>query len=92
MDDLLLEPLKYYESKAKQQHHDHAMAYFDELVQRSGMDPEENRKTVKLYNEEMAKIKELNGKISKYKWVRVLAIIGIVIGPILFISCFSGFS
>ena len=90
MDDLLLEPLKYYEAQGKQQHHDNAMAYFDELVERSGMDVEENRKTVKLYHGVMEKIKELKSKISKYKWLRVLAILGIIVGAILLISAFSG--
>ena len=89
MDDLIYEPLKFYETDARQKHHDNAMEYFDKLVERSGMNVEENRETVKKYNEELEEINNLKKKIGKYSFLRVLAIIGIIVGVVMSIAGFS---
>ena len=89
MDDLIYEPQKFYETEGRQKHHDNAMAYFDKLVERSGMNVEENRETVKKYKEVLEEIQGLKKKIGKYSFLRVLAIIGIIVGIIMLIAGFN---
>ena len=79
MDDLLLEPLKYYTEKGKRLHHENANKYFDALVERSGIDVDANRKVCADYREQLDTISKLDSRISKFKTFRVLLIIGCVI-------------
>ena len=85
MNEKLLEPLKYYETKGKNEHNDNVNAYFDTLVATSKVDVEANRATVKKYNNELNNIKKIEGKISKYKAFRILSIIGIILAAVAFI-------
>lgn len=92
MDDLLFEPLKYYEQVGREKHEQNTIAYFEDLLQKSGVNAEENRSTVKAYNSENEFIKQIASKVSKYKTLRGLLIAAIVIGGIMLISSFSQFS
>ncbi|MBQ9704109.1 MAG: hypothetical protein IJV68_06155, partial [Clostridia bacterium] len=85
MNERLLEPLKYYETEGRATHEQNINAYFDNLVTKSGINVEANRTIVKEYNKENETISKIESKISKYKALRVLSIIAIVIGAILFI-------
>ena len=84
MNDLFLEPLKYYESDAKNKIVDNSDSYFEDLLKKSGIDADQNRETAKKYRAENEMVKTLNSKISKYKALRVLMILLSIIGVILF--------
>lgn len=83
MDDRLLEPLKFYEEIGRETHAENIKAHFDDLLLRSGVNEEENRATVKSYKSELAAIEKLARRIGKYKVLRVLLIIGIILGGIM---------
>ena len=58
MADEILEPLKAYNSLYKEQFNENATNYFDELVQRSQIDVEANRKTIREIKEKEALLKK----------------------------------
>lgn len=82
MDQLILEPLKYYNDYAKERHKENLNARFDELVSESKIDVEANRATVKRYDDEMAKVLREDSRLRKYKLgfglLITLGIIGII--------------
>ncbi len=71
MSDLLYEPLKYYESEGKAKHSANVEAYFEELRKRSGVDIEQNKKTVGQYREKLKVIEKLRSKRFWLKFLRV---------------------
>lgn len=83
MNDHLLEPLKFYEKNGRESHTENAKQFFEELLARSGVDAEQNRATAKAYRDELARANTVSQRISKYKGLRVLLILGIVVGAIL---------
>ena len=83
MNEHLLEPLKFYESKGKQLHSENVSGRFDELLAQSGINADENRATVKAYNHEKTLLDGVKKKISKYKLLRGLLIAAVVIGALL---------
>lgn len=89
MNELLLEPLKYYDKVGKQTHEENAKQHFTELFEKSKVNAEENRKTVKKYDAECTVIANLSKRLKKYKVFKVLLIIGIVIGVILTLLTFA---
>ena len=80
MENLLLEPLKYYDNTAKSLHENNAKEFFEDLVKKSGVDVEENKKTVANYNKQLLVVEGLNKKISKYKFLKGFFIFLIVAG------------
>ena len=50
-DEGLLEPAKYYREQLKDKFKNETEKYFDELVKKSGLNIEENRKLIKEYDE-----------------------------------------
>ena len=93
MNDLLLEPLKYYEQEGRERHKQNVSAFFEELKARSGVDVLQNKKTVETYNAMLAQIQKAEKKLSFKKFLRVLlfilvgvglcmAIFGIVLGSV----------
>jgi len=80
MNELLLEPLKAYESVLEARHRENTSAYFEKLLRESRVDEAQNRATVKEYDAEQAIIASLNKRISRYQLFRVLLIIACVIG------------
>ena len=94
MDTLdLLNPLKYYQNTAKEQYHNNAVAFFEDLARQSGIDIEQNRITVNKYNEAKANLSSYMGKSGKAKFLRVLLIIFcIVFGIASLLLLILGFS
>ena len=82
MDQQLLEPLKFYEATGKSLQADNTTDYFNSLLERSGVNVEENRSTVSAYDIEKSKLDAINKKIFRYKAFRIIAIIAIVIAVI----------
>ena len=87
MNELLLEPLKYYDSFAKNAISENAEQYFDELLKKSGVNEEENKATVKAHKEELQKFEKARKKLSSLKAWRIALIILAVLGGI---SCIIG--
>ncbi len=83
MDDILLEPLKAYKDFYEERFDENVKNYFDDLVEKSAMDVEQNRQTVKEYKSELALIEELERKLSTQKGGRGFLIFLAVAGFIL---------
>lgn len=49
MNDLFIEPLRYYTEQGKHEHYKNANDYFDQLVEKSEMDVAAHRKTIAEY-------------------------------------------
>ena len=82
MNEHLLEPLKFYETSGKALHADNTSDYFSALLAKSGVNVEENRATVRAFDAEKKKLDAINKKIFRFKAVRILSIIAIVIAVI----------
>ena len=80
MENLMLEPLKFYDNTAKSLHETNAKEYFEDLVKKSGVDIEQNKKTVASYKKQLSVVEGLNKKISKYKFLKGFFIFLIVAG------------
>lgn len=82
MEDILLEPLKAYKDVYEKQFDENARDYLNDLVKKSGLNVEENRKTVADYKKEVKLVDELNKKLAGQKVLRgfliVLAIAGFI--------------
>lgn len=86
MDDLLLEPLKYYTSYARETHKNNVAEHFNGLLSSSGVNVEENRRTVDAYNGEMSTADAISRKIRKYRILTVLLIIVAVLSIVALIA------
>ena len=82
MDELIYEPLEYYEKVAKQSHKDNISEHLDRLTNASGIDVEANRSTVAKYDKKLKHIEQLNKRRTLYVALRVLMIILCVLSVI----------
>ena len=82
MDGLSYEPLKFYKNFAKEKHKSYTEEHFEELVKSSGMNPEENRATVKKYEEELERIKKIASTVRILKVFFWLTLIVGIIGAL----------
>ncbi len=82
MDGLILEPLKFYQQYACEEHKRNLEEHFESLVKSSNIDVEQNRRTVSQYDNVCNGINTLNKKITNRKvgigFLIALSIIGIV--------------
>lgn len=83
MYEHLLEPLRYYETVGRAEHEANVTAHFEKLLSQSKVNVAENRATVKAYNAEKAAADKVARRITFKKVLRVLLIIGAVVGVIL---------
>lgn len=90
MNDLFIEPLRYYTEQGKHEHYKNANDYFDQLVEKSEMDVAAHRKTIAEYKIQQEKIANLDKQIFKFKIFRVLLIVAAIIGAILTFAAFDG--
>ena len=82
MNDLL-EPVKLYKERLKEDHHERVLKRFDELVKQSGVDIEANHRTVEEYNKTNASISKFKESMDKSSVLKVFMIISLVLGLIL---------
>lgn len=80
MDDRLLEPEKAYAEHYKAQFEANAEEYFEDLLKRSGVDAEQNRKAAAKYRTLKTKEAHAKSMLSRKKALRVLLIVLCVIG------------
>ena len=79
VNSMIYNPLEEYSAKFKDLHLANTNSFFDELVLKSGVDIEENRLTVKQYNELKDSISKLKKKLNLWRFLRVLMIITIIL-------------
>lgn len=82
METAIYDPLEAYETRLKDLHSGKAAEFFDDLVQRSGIDIAENRKTVRLYDEYRENLKKLKTKLGWLRFLRVLMCITLILIPL----------
>lgn len=80
MNELLLEPLKYYEKVGAAEHEKNLAEYVDSLVDKSGVDIAQNRATAKKYRAEKAAIAKLEKSRSGKKTLRGFLIFFMIVG------------
>ena len=86
MDYMIYNPLEEYDSKFKSLHSDNTGKFFDELVLRSGVNADENRKTVREYNECGNSLRKLKKKLNLWRFLRVLMILTLILIPLVIIK------
>ena len=82
MNSVIYNPLEEYEGKFKNLHSDTTSRFFDSLTERSGVNIEENRKTVKEYNDFKENLSKLKRKLNWWRFLRVLMCITIILIPL----------
>ena len=83
---MIYNPHKEFEEKYQKLHFDNTNKFFDSLVQKSGINIEENRKTVKEYNELKDKAPSLKRRLGWLCFFRVLMIITIILIPLVILK------
>lgn len=79
---VIFNPLEEYETKLKRLHGEHIAAFFEELVKKSGVDAEENCKTVQEYIDCKEHLSKLKRKLNFKRFLRVLMCISLVLIPV----------
>ena len=82
MDSMIYNPQEEFDGKLKNLHADNTQKFFDGLVAKSGVNPDENRKTVKEYEDTLDCVTKLKKKLNWRKFFRVLFIITIILIPL----------
>ena len=82
MESVIYNPLEEYESKYRDLHLRNAEQFFENLVQQSGIDIEQNRETVRVYTEYKENIAEQTKKVNKLRFWRVIMCITILLIPV----------
>lgn len=86
MNSMIYNPLEEFDSKFKPLHSDNTQKYFDETVTRSGVDIEENRRTVKEYDGLKENLSKIKKKYNLWRFLRVLMIITIILIPLVILK------
>lgn len=90
MDQMIFNPLEDYEKRLKDTHRSNVDRFWEELVSRSGVNPEENRAAVAKYHARQKKADEVKTKAGAWKALRVITIIGMVLAVVIAIAMFAG--
>ena len=86
MDTVIFNPLEEYENKFKDLHFEKTNLFFEQLVQQSGVDIEQNRETVKLYNNCKKDLLKLKKKLNWLRFLRVLMCITVLLIPLVILK------
>ena len=86
MQTVIFNPLEEFESKFKDLHSENTTKYLEDLVQRSQIDIDQNRKTVRQYYEAKDNFKKLKSKLNWQRVFRVLFCITIVLIPLVILK------
>lgn len=82
MDFAVYNPLEEYENKFKALHLENTKKLFDSYAEQSGVNIEENRKTVELYNTYRENLSKLKKKYNLRRFFRVIMILTVVLIPV----------
>lgn len=83
---MIYNPQEEFDSKFKNLHLDNTEKYFNELVQKSGVNIEENRKTVKEHTELKETLTKTRKRCSRWSFLRVVMIITLILIPLVIIK------
>lgn len=83
---MIYNPLEEFDQKFKHLHLDITKKHLDELVQKSGVNIEANRKTVKEHKDLSENIAKIKRKLNLWRFLRVLMIISLVLIPLVIIK------
>ncbi len=86
MNGVIYEPLSEYLNKYKLSHSQSTDTFFNALVERSGVNIDENRQTVSKYNELTENLKKLKRKYNLLRFLRVLMIITLILIPLVILK------
>ena len=86
MDSMIYNPQEEYDSKFQSLHSDNTKKYFEELVRKSAVNIEENRKTVKEYNELKENLSKIKRKLNLWRFLRVIMCITIILIPLVILK------
>jgi len=86
MNSVIYNPLEEFDKKHKDAHSKKTNEFFEELVQRSGIDIEQNRKTVMLYNEYKENLSKLKKKLNWLRFLRVIMCITVILIPLVILK------
>lgn len=86
MNSAIYNPVEEFDGKFKNLHSDNTKKLFEELTRRSGINIEENRKTVKEYNELKESLAKIKKKFNLLRFLRVLMFITVLLIPLVIIK------
>ncbi len=81
MNSMIYNPLEEYENKFRSLHSENTNSFFENLVQKSGIDIKKNQETVRLYEESKENTGKLKKKLSRLRVFRVLMCISLLLIP-----------
>ncbi len=82
METLIYNPLEEYNGKYKEAHFEKTADFFENLTRKSGVDIEENRETVRVYNECKENLNAFLKKLNRWRFLRVIMCITVVLIPL----------
>ena len=85
-ETVIYDPLEEYESKFESLHNENTNRFFDELVHRSAVDIEANRKTVQQHDQLRENLLKLEKKLRWLRFLRVLMCITILLIPLVILK------
>lgn len=86
MNSPIYNPLEEYEGKIKDAHFEKTKAFFENLVNASKVNADENRKTVEQYNTYKENLSKLKNKLNLWRFLRVLMCITIILIPLVILK------
>ncbi len=86
MNSVIYNPLEEFDHKYRDIHSENTNQFFDNLVKRSGVDIEQNRKTVRLYHEYKENLSKLKKKLNWWRFLRVLMCITVLFIPLVILK------
>lgn len=86
MNEVIYNPLEEFESKFKEEHLNNVNKFFENLVNKSGIDIEKNRQTVNLYNELKDNLAKLRKKLNRFRFLRVVMCITVILIPLVILK------
>lgn len=86
MDSTIFNPQEEFETKYRDLHLENTKAFFNDLVEKSGVDIELNRETVRKYNEYKNNLEKLKKSLFWWRFLRVLMCITLILIPLVVIK------
>lgn len=86
VSEVIYKPLEEFESKYKDMHSEKTKKFFDSLVQKSGVNIEQNRETVRQYKEYKENVVKLRKKFNWLRFLRVIMCITIILIPLVILK------
>ncbi len=86
LNTVIYNPLEEFDKKYKDTHSENTNKFFDNLVQQSGINIDQNRETVRLYNEYKENLSKLKKKLNWWRFLRVIMCITVLLVPLVILK------